>query len=138
MQLDFIDLGKKVIPLVPRYRDFARFLTESSQWDAARLREYQLQQLKILLSHAYENCPFYRKTFDSVGFRPEEFSDFSQFKALPILNRQEVSRQLNEIRAQNFPRYKVRHLSTSGTSTGTPLNFAENWGAAILEQMFIT
>ncbi|MSR65477.1 MAG: phenylacetate--CoA ligase family protein [Verrucomicrobiae bacterium] len=138
MQLDLIDIAKKALPFFPRYREFARFLEESSHWDATRLREYQFHQLRNVLHHAYANSPFYKLAFDKVDFRPEEFTDISQLKALPILTRADVAKSVNQIRARNFQSYQTRHISTSGTSTGTPLQFTENWNAAFCEQIFIT
>lgn len=138
MKIDLISLGKKAIPFIPRYHNFARFLEESDHWEAQRLRTFQLQEMKRILCHAYRHCPFYTHAFDEAGFSPYEFQDFSQLQSLPILTRANVASRLSEIQARNFPLVAVRQISTSGTSTGTPLNFTENWGATVREQIFIS
>jgi len=137
MILDFGDIAKRLIPLLPRYRGFARFLAESDRWSAEHLREHQFYELRSLLEHAYTKCPFYKESFDKVGFRPGDFTDFKQLESLPILTRADVANRIEDLRATTETGMGVRHVSTSGTSTGTPLSFYENYGAVFYELMFI-
>jgi phenylacetate-CoA ligase len=137
MILDFGDIGKRVIPWLPEYRDFGRFLADSDKWTAEQLREYQYYELKALLRHAYANCPFYKERFDRAGFRPSDFTDFKDLEALPILTRADVAGRCQDMRAEDFWDFGGRQLSTSGTSTGTPLSFGENWGASFRELIFM-
>ncbi len=38
--------------------------------DVAQLRELQLDRMRWSLTHAYNNVPFYRKSFDEAGVHP--------------------------------------------------------------------
>ena len=46
------------------------FNREFEAMQLSKLRELQLERLKWSLKHAYDNVPFYRKSFDAAGFRP--------------------------------------------------------------------
>lgn len=56
------------VPLSIRYgkvfRETYKFLQESQWWSREKLEEYQMKQLEKLLTHSYENVPYYRRIFD--------------------------------------------------------------------------
>ena len=54
------------------YREFKRLTEKAEGWSAEQLRDYQLKELRRVLHHAVNNCPFYQKRFARAGFRPEE------------------------------------------------------------------
>ena len=63
-----------LIPFSIRYgkvfRDTYEFLQKSQWWSREKLEEYQMQQLAKLLTHSYENIPYYRRVFDERGLKP--------------------------------------------------------------------
>jgi len=81
-----------------------------------------MRQLKKLLNHAYENVPYYRKVFDKRGLKPKDIQDFDDLKKLPYLTKDIVRENLPDLIANNYPKWKLQYVITSG-STGTPLRF---------------
>jgi len=105
------------------------FLQESQWWSREKLEEYQMQQLEKLLRHAYENVPYYRRVFDERGLKLKDIQDFDDLKKLPYLTKEIVRENLPDLMARNYPKSKVRHVTTGG-STGIPLGFYHEKGAS--------
>ena len=57
-----------------------------SQWlDQAELVDLQRRKLHRLLTYAYQYVPYYRRTFDQVGFHPDDvLDDMANLRLLPI------------------------------------------------------
>ena len=102
--------------------DTYNFLQESQWWGKEKLEEYQMQQLKKLLHHAYENVHYYRKVFDERGLRPKDIQDFDDLKKIPFLTKEIIQNNLEDLVAQNYPRSKLQYVTTGG-STGIPMGF---------------
>src|SRR5256885_13482331 len=48
---------------------------ERSQWLArAAIEERRFESLRMLVAHAYENCPYYRGAWDRLGVHPPSLS----------------------------------------------------------------
>jgi phenylacetate-CoA ligase len=96
---------------------------EQSQYASAEiLRQRQLDALKRLLHHCYQNVPFYRERFDSVGFDPELFKDFGDLTRIPYLTKQDLQQNLSQLVAGNCSKENLV-IDASGGSTGKPTNF---------------
>lgn len=87
--------------------------------DTAQLRELQLDRLRWSLTHAYNNVPHYRKSFDAAGVHPYDLRGLGDLKHFPFTVK-------NDLR-DNYPfgmiatpmRDVVRVHASSGT-TGKP------------------
>lgn len=114
--------------ITPRFRygkifwDTYNFLQESQWWSREKLEEYQMQQLRRLLHHAYENVPYYRRVFDERGLKPNVIQDFNDLRKLPYLTKEIIQENLPDLVARNYPRSKLQYVTTGG-STGIPLGF---------------
>ncbi|MEW6615174.1 MAG: AMP-binding protein [Thermodesulfobacteriota bacterium] len=65
-----------------------------------RLREHQLGRLKKQLKYAYKNSPYYKKSFNEAGVKPEDIKSFEDYqKGIPFISKP----QLIEIQARNQP-----------------------------------
>lgn len=116
----------KIRPVPVRYgrlfKSYYHLLQESQWWEEARLKEYQLRELRKLLRHAYENVPYYREVFERRGLKPDDIDDFEDLKALPYLTKEMIKERFNDLIAVNIPASELNWSSTGG-STGTPLRF---------------
>lgn len=99
-----------------------KLLQESQWWDKERLEDYQMQQLEKLLIHAYENVPYYRRVFDERGLKPIDIKSKEDLIKLPILTKDIVRNNINDLLAKNIDRKKLHPIKTSGT-TVSPLSF---------------
>jgi len=126
----------------PRFRygkvfwDTYNFLQESQWWSREKLEEYQMQQLKKLLQHAYENVPYYRRVFDERRLKPKDIQNFDDLKKLPYLTKDIFKTHFKEIVATNVKLKGLPKGHTSGT-TGKPIQFYQDSGSEQKELAFI-
>ncbi|WP_424356599.1 phenylacetate--CoA ligase family protein [Methanocella sp. MCL-LM] len=86
-----------------------------------------LKQIKYQLNYVYDNIPFYRKLYDSKGFKPEMVRTLADFtKKVPIIKKS----MLRESQAK-YPPFgdywggkDVYRLHGSSGTTGTPTLYA--------------
>jgi len=54
------------------------------------LKELQLSKLKKMMGYVYENVPFYRKKFDSIGLKPESIKTLDDIKNIPFTSKDDL------------------------------------------------
>jgi phenylacetate-CoA ligase len=86
------------------------------------LQQLQIQKLKVLLRHAYENVPYYHESFKRNGFHPSDFNKLEDMQKIPVLQRSELRLKQKEIMARNVKKKDLVSCATSGT-TATPVKF---------------
>jgi len=104
-----------------RYGEILKSYEASQYWPAEKLKELQWERLKDLLQHAYLFSPFYRRRFEELELTPEEIKSWEDFEIIPILTKEEIKSNLQEMLATNIPRRELIHKRTGG-STGVPLH----------------
>lgn len=96
---------------------------EGIQWKSKEeIEKLQLERLKNLLIHAFENVEYYNSLFKRIGFNPYSFSSFEQFTAIPVLTKEDIQKNFEKLQAKNFLAQDVFKDSTGG-STGNPMSF---------------
>ncbi|MBQ7210884.1 MAG: phenylacetate--CoA ligase family protein [Paludibacteraceae bacterium] len=109
-------------------RDIAsewRFMQRAERLTTEQLKELQSKRLKTLIEHCYNNVPYYRNMFISLGLTPNDINSRDDLQKLPILTKQIVREHYEELKADNIAVYKVVTSSTGG-STGQPMKFIRN------------
>lgn len=103
----------------PRLR-YLRELERSQYFNIERLRAIQRERLAEVLRHAYRETAYYRRLFDEIGFKPQDFRDERDLKRIPVLSKDPVRRQQADFLASSA---KGRRLSVfkTGGSTGVPV-----------------
>lgn len=104
---------------------------DSKYWDEKietlprkELEELQLKELKEIVSFAYQNAPYYKRSFDEAGVKPEDIKTLKDIEKFPFINKQTerktqgVGSFLGELCA--VPEEDVVFISTSTGSTGVP------------------
>lgn len=129
------------LPPVLRYgKEFqvaSNFLERSQYWTATEHRIYQLQRLKILVTHAYKNIPFYRDLYDQYGVDLNEIRQLEDIQKLPTISKDDIKENLNSMKAEGFSASKFQYHTTGG-STGKPIGlYWEADRTVPLEQAFI-
>jgi len=79
----------------------------------------QSERLMWTLRHAYENVPFYRRTFDEHGVRPEDFRGPADLARFPFTVKQDL-RDNYPFGMFAVPREQVVRLHASSGTTGKP------------------
>jgi len=105
-------------------KDFS-FLKGSESWSLDQLTDFQWRRLKVLLEHAYNKSPFYRRRFKSISLNPHDIKSLSDFKKVPTIKREDLNRHLEEMIVTNLQKDDIHYTSTGG-STGLPTRFARD------------
>lgn len=83
------------------------------------LRALQLQRLKQTLSHAYDNVPFYKASFDAAGVRPEDLNSLEDIAKFPFTIKTDL-RDNYPFGMFAVPREQVVRIHASSGTTGKP------------------
>jgi phenylacetate-CoA ligase len=119
------------------FRDQHRQVLEAQRWATEHVREYQLSRLRDILTLAYERAPFYRRTFDSVGFHPAEMNSLDLIRSIPTIDRQTVAENLADMCTRSVTEIDVDFASTGGVS-GAPLHFYLDASRSSVEYAYLT
>jgi phenylacetate-coenzyme A ligase PaaK-like adenylate-forming protein len=112
-------------------------IDESETWSSDEIHAYVLAQLRTLLTHAYENVPYYRRLFEDLDARPEDIRDIPDLNTLPLLGKLELQDRKNELLATNI-RSRDRIYSTTAGSTGIPVGFYQHRDTAAKDWAFMS
>jgi phenylacetate-CoA ligase len=93
---------------------------DREEWNAQQWDNYQLTQLRKLLTHAFVQVPLYRRKYEQAGFTKADFVHFERgwLQNLPVLEKEEL-RQYGTSLLLAKNRAKGKFYQSSG-STGTP------------------
>jgi phenylacetate-coenzyme A ligase PaaK-like adenylate-forming protein len=92
-----------------------------------RMTSYQIAQvqskgLKALMKHVFQNSPYYNKVFKKLGVTPIDIESFEDLQKFPVLTKEDIRNNIDEILAKNYP-IDMRSKAATGGSTGLPLEF---------------
>jgi len=104
------------------FRRWRQFAAEADRWDAERIREYQLGELRRILTLAYEKTEYYRETFRSVGFQPGDLKSLEDLQRLPTIDKVSVRENWQRMMTRPMSDRSVDLVTTGGTS-GEPMKF---------------
>lgn len=79
----------------------------------------QLQRMKWSLKHAYDNVPFYRKSFDDAGVHPDDLQNLSDLAKFPFTVKQDL-RDNYPFGLFAVPRSAIARVHASSGTTGQP------------------
>jgi hypothetical protein len=79
---------------------------ERNQWLAPdALFAYQEKRLAMIINHAYNHVPYYRRLFKKLGLRPSDIKNRDDLKRLPILSKDIVRKERVNLIADNAKKY---------------------------------
>jgi phenylacetate-CoA ligase len=105
----------RIIDLAPRVGDLEAIETASRD----ELEALQLERLQWTLRHAYENVPFYRKSFDAAGVRPDDCRSVDDLGGFPFTTKDDL-RTNYPFGMLAVPREQVARIHASSGTTGIP------------------
>jgi phenylacetate-CoA ligase len=105
-----------------------------TQWlSNEEIHDYQAWKLKRLITHAYNNVPYYKDLMLKSGLAPKDINSIEDIKRLPILTKQIIKETNSKIKSTDFKKRNVLEASTSGT-TGTPLIYYRDANSRIWQE----
>ena len=94
---------------------------EKSQWlSRDRIESERTDRLKALLVHVHLHVPYYRRIIDEAGIEPARLDSVAELAKLPLLTKQLIRTNIEELKAANAPHLKRYN---TGGSSGEPLIF---------------
>lgn len=93
-------------------------LVSHEKWTREAMQAYNFAERCRILKYAYENSPFYKRHYDSLGFRPEDVKTEADWDQVPIITKD----ILREHGAEMLIERERAHLypGHTGGSTGVP------------------
>jgi len=115
-----------VLPVFDLARGTSRFkfgrVLQKTQWLPRREIEHlQIRNLRVLLKHAYERVPYYRRIFRERGLTPSDIKNVDDLIKLPVLTKLDVRKNFGDLVSRVFPTSKLIPCETGGT--GNPIKF---------------
>jgi phenylacetate-CoA ligase len=101
---------------------FYKFLKKTQHWPKDKLEKYKFNQFKKILSHAYNNSPYYKNKYDDLGINIDDIKEPSDINKLPFLTKEDIKNHLESIKCNNV-NMKNLHFGATGGSTGEPTPF---------------
>jgi len=101
------------------------YLILSEKWSHDKIKQFQLERIKVIVRHAFENCSFYKNHFNKIKLTPDDINSFKDFNKIPPVTREDLNMHLDDMIAKNINE-KERHFSTTGGSTGLATQFARD------------
>ncbi len=96
---------------------------KKSQWlDSEEISKLQQRKLKAIIRHAHDNVPYYHKVFKELNLKPEDIKSKEDLKKLPIMDKETVRNNFEDLKAKDFTQRKPIERTTGGT-TGQPLKY---------------
>ncbi len=105
----------------PRLR-YLDELEKSQYLPMAEILDQQWLLFKKMVGHAYETCPYYRKTFRKADFTPADLRSRDDIKHIPCITKQEIQEFRAEMISSDFSKANLINDMTGG-STGSPMEF---------------
>lgn len=105
-----------------RYRALEAMLRESQHWDAARMEEFQLGELRKAVRHARDHVPAYAERFAAYGVGPDSIVALDDLARFPFLEKEDLRGDPRRFLARGIEPDRLQ-LVTSGGTTGAPTSF---------------
>lgn len=96
-------------------------MERSQWWFPEQIREFQWNELRSLLEHAFHSVPYYRKKYAAAGIELGDIRTAEDFAQLPPLSREEVNQHRTELCSTNSNGDLIEHAT--GGSSGVPTRF---------------
>lgn len=100
------------------YHEIRELVARSRAWSAPERDAYQSERLHALVRHCHQHIPYYQALFAEHGLHPNDITQVSDLRKLPILTKKTLQQNGTAFRLAGSKPFMIQH--TSG-STGTPL-----------------
>jgi phenylacetate-coenzyme A ligase PaaK-like adenylate-forming protein len=98
--------------------------------------DYQITTLRNLLISAKQDVPYYKNLFKKVGIAPAKKFDLAEFEKIPLLTRDMVRNEQNQLLKNKSQLSSYKYSTTAGTS-GKPLGFYVSHDASAIEWAYM-
>ena len=105
-------------------------LDQSQWWPQEKILDYQWAQVRRMVEHAYARVPYYRTVFEKAGLTPQDIQTPEDYLRIPILTKDALRANLEEMVDPQADRKQLRKSATGG-STGEPTPYYQGYTYSI-------
>lgn len=98
------------------------WLEKSQWWTKSEIENYQNEQLRKLVKHAYDTVPYYKNLFKNNKLSTDDIKSKNDLYKIPILTKETVRKNWKQLISTDYKIKNLIHTHTSG-STGKALEF---------------
>lgn len=95
-------------------------MLKNTRMSKENLANHQLRNLKQVIKYCYDNVPYYNRVFKENKIIPEDIKNLNDLNKLPIVSKNEMRENSNDLISKQYDKSRLIRYSTSG-STGMPL-----------------
>lgn len=115
-----------VLPVYDIIRRTSRFklgrVLQKTQWlSYEETKRLQTKNLRVMLNHAYDTVPYYRRKFRERNLLPSDIKNIDDLPKLPILTKADIRKNIGDLISRTFPRRNMVPYASGGT--GNPIKF---------------
>lgn len=89
-------------------------------WSVMKKQQILWNKRAALVTYAYNHCSFYRDLYNKAGFHPSQLKSEQDWQKVPVLEKQMIRDNADEIVSDEYDKAKLGSITTGG-STGKPL-----------------
>jgi len=109
-----------ILPIYDFVRGTSRFkfghVLERTQWlPPKQIERLQQKNLRVILKHAYETVPYYRRVFKERGLSPDDVKCVADLVKLPVLTKANVRMHYRDLVSHVFPKSDLVPYMSGGT-----------------------
>ncbi len=112
------------------------FLKKAEKYSKQELINYQDEQLRKIIRHAYKYVPYYRDLFYENKLCLDDIKSQNDLWKIPILTKEDVKNNFKKLKSTKHPKRILNLAKTSGT-TGSPLKIYRDMNSIILENAIV-
>ena len=99
-------------------------------WSKDELIRYRDRQIHEIVQYSYEHVPYYRKTYKTLGIRPDQVNGLEDLTKLPVIDKATVRDNHELFLSDEYRGKRLKSVHTSGTTgAGLVLSLANQFDA---------
>ena len=108
-----------------RYLQHLRTIEHMHRWPVEKVRNNQLNRLKAIVRHAFEQTDYYHEVFLNAGITPDSVGEFSDLQRLRLLTKDDIRANKERMVNRSASANQLIPGKTSG-STGVSVEFYQD------------
>jgi len=118
------------------FKQYSSLLNTAQNLNTNDVNEYQLNQLKNILSYSYQNVPYYTNLFNKIGFDHKNVTSLNDISVIPFLSKEIIRNNFDQLTSKEDVSGGY-YIATTGGSTGEPLKVLLDYNYIFKENAFI-
>jgi phenylacetate-CoA ligase len=94
---------------------FGRLLQRGQWFSRKEIERLQTEHLRLLLKHACDTVPYYRRVFRERGLSPSDIKSVDGLIKIPVLTKADIRNHFEDLISRSFPRNRLIPSVSGGT-----------------------